>query len=296
MSFTQPIISCNQFNPTDMTITNIYNGYTPMKNAYIKYQFKPNTIPQNLIFQTSDIKLTNYGISKLGDFAKEDKHRRYIKVPLDINQSACLEFRSMLEKIDKHILSKQKDIFGEKSTLYKYVPLVRKPTELEGEELEEKKMLYFKHQKKDYDKTHPCYCKVYIDTEYDYIAKVKTKIYDSTNNKSINKINIDTITELYSKIQKNSTIKMIIMIDKLWIFDLHSKYNPATFGISIKCINIYIKEYGFIKYKNNQIKFVESDELDESDEYEIVLPDRIVKKCGQLLLQDEDSDKIYITL
>jgi hypothetical protein len=289
------IISCKKFDQTKVSITELdTNNERSISQSisYVHYQFKPNVRPENLIFQTGDIKLTDYGIPDLGDFAKEDKERQYVKVPLDTNQSACVELRSMLSELDKYALSKQNDIFGKSSKLYKYVPLVREPIKLEGEELEEKKNAYFKKTGKHFvDKDHPHYCKVKFDMDFDTKA-LETAVYDSTDiNAPPKEIDVSTITELTQHVRWQSTIKMIVMVNKLWAHKTSKKGELREFGLSLKCLVLHIRERaqtagGSVK---DQVRSGQIDFVDDSDD-ETPAPPKVKQNVASVAVAVDDED------
>ena len=294
------IISCKKFDPSKVTITELdtENERSASQSiAYVHYQYKPNTRSENLIFQTGDIKLTDYGIPDIGDYAKEDKERQYVKVPIDLSQPACVELQSMLEKLDDYVRSKQNDIFGKSAKLYKYVPLVREATKLEGIELEEKKNAYFKKTGKQYvEKSHPAYCKVKFDVDYN-TKQLETAVYDSTSeNEPPKEIDVTTITELTHHVRWQSKIKMIVMVNKFWAQKTSQKKGePREFGLGLKCLVLHVKERaqssaGSVKdqVRSGQIDFVEeSDDDDEEEVEESTQPQKVVQRT---VANDDDDD------
>jgi hypothetical protein len=296
------IISCKKFVPENVSITALDTQNERIQTqaiAYVHYQFKPNVRPENLIFQTGDIKLTEYGIPELGDFAKEDKDRQYVKIPFDMTQPACVELCSMLEKFDKYVLSCQETIFGKTSKLYKYIPLVRDPVKLSGEELEEKKILYLKKTGKAFiEKDLPRYCKIKFDIDYD-TKQLETAIYDSTSpDEPPKEIDVSTITELTHHVRWQSTIKMIVMANKLWAQKTAKSGSLREFGISLKCLVLHVKERaqtagGTVKdlIRSGQIDFVDDDIDDnDNDDENVIQTKKVVVVNKPVNNHNDDND------
>ena len=292
-------ITCKKFNPTNISITELDENNERSKAqsiAYVHYQYRETGKPEQFIFQTDDIKLTDYGIPDLGEFVKEDSERQYIKVPFDKTQKSCLELQSMLEKIDEYVLSNQENIFGETSKLYKYVPLVREPIELEGIELKQHIAKLEKAGKKYVKRDKPLYCKVKFDTDYN-TKELETRIFDATDkNSPPEELEIQTITELTHHVRYQSTIRMIISVNKLWAQKTSKKGEKREFGLSMKCVLLQLKERAQSssslkeQIRSGAIDFVDDD--DEEDD-EPVVPSKTVQSVvsQQVVKEEEDEEE-----
>jgi hypothetical protein len=251
------------------------------KIAYPRYCYKTHG-SSNLVTQTPSIQITQYGISSLNEYIPDDSKRSFIKIPLDPSQEKSMILQEKLESIDKLVGDKlKKAILGKNYNKFDYTPLVRTPMEKLDDDEDDNT------EKKEKFK----YFKAKIDTDYDS-GKVKTRVYRKLSKeeaKSQGKKrelidNIETITDLTKYVTYNSTIKMIIMANKLWATNSPDKNGRFGYGIGLKILQIEVD----VTENRNSVKANYSTDafIEESDEEEEVQLDDNNEENNE----DEDDD------
>ena len=147
-------------------------------------------------FQLPWIELNSYGIPKLSKYFPADKDRMFIQIPV---QNELLE---KFEELDKHMNSKQTDIFGHQ--LFTYLPLVK-----EG--------------------NRGKYIKVKLQTNFDS-GDIETIIVQNGET-----IFAKELVEFEKYIKNKTKIKTIFKISKVWL--MNKKY-----GVTLKLLKIAVEE------------------------------------------------------
>lgn len=237
---TNKSIICNpiEFDTNNLEISELFmDGLIP--TAFVNY--KNMGRPMSIV--TKSIQITSYGIPPLksakGGYCENDSQRQYINIPLDPDQSACIELRDALSRIDNYIGSDdfKKKFFGPKRwDRYAYKPIIRSKGAYEDDNSEEdypKKSIQFL----------PPYCKVKLVTE-------------NYNNKTIVKFNgkkmpINSITDITKYVGYKCMATFTIRIHKIWAqkcaMQGHSKILYGT-GLCMEKISVGKNQYEFVDY------------------------------------------------
>ena len=153
--------------------------------------------------QPGPIRLTSFGIPRIHeDYCPDDTRRGFIKIPIDVNQKSCSEFRDFLSRADDYFgsIEFKKKIFGSKYDRYEYQPMIRAPQEYD-------------------DDIRVCYkvenVNVKFMMKYDSngIKTGETTTIIKNNNKILP---TKTITDITKYIRFNTTINPTIIIHKIW--------------------------------------------------------------------------------
>lgn len=237
------IIDCDKVNANKLTFTELdtkNERSAGQSICYPNYEYLPN-IKKNFIVRTQPIKLVQYGIPLMNEktkkWIKSDKDREYIRIPYNPEDPNSVSFFNMLEEIDKRTLELQPTIFGTKSSQYKYIPLVKEPSEFEENEDDTQE-----HQVRNKQPTEPRmkFCKVKIDTDYNDDRRVVTAVFADGNKDPVP--DIKTISDMAEYVTWQSTVKFIIMVNKLWAEKTKLKGTKKEFGITMKCLQLEITE------------------------------------------------------
>jgi hypothetical protein len=233
------------------------------KIAYPRYLHKKHGLT-NLVIQTPAIQITQYGIPSIGEYYKDDADRAFLKMPIDPNQKESVVLQKKLESIDKLAGDKlKKAILGKNYKKFEYTPLVRTPMEKLDDDEDDNA------EKKEKFK----YFKAKIDTDYNS-GEVKTLVYRKLSEeeaKSQGKKRelikgIETITDLTKYVTYNSTVKLIMMANKLWAANSPDKHGDYGYGIGLKVLQIEVE----VTENKNSVKANYSTDafIEESDEEE----------------------------
>jgi hypothetical protein len=275
-------------NTTDFDINNWSNTEIDFEDekskdafqftCYGRYNYGKESSPvmNQLVFKTGPIKLVTYGIPQLGQYAKTDKERSYIKVPLDPTQDSCVNLFKMFEKLDEWAVKNKSKFFTGRlakfAKVYDYSSIVRKPQEVpsldDDEDDDEDKP---KKSKKSADEK-PQYAKIKISTEYSS-GDVDTVVYLREEDGPV-KQEVKTITDIANLVTWQSTVQMICVCNKLWFGKSADKTGRRQFGIGFKLRQCEVIEKvsgsaksDFTSYAfDDTIKVEEKVEVDEEDE------------------------------
>ncbi len=254
-----------------------------------------------LVFNTGDIKLTTYGITKIGEYAKTDSDRQYIKVPLDDSQESCRDLEKFGSDLDDWAENNKKEIFKESKTLekmidkYEFQKLVKEPN-VEEDKLDKNGKKVFK----------PKYIKFKIDTDYNtkninsvfFLKKV-----DENGKKTVTKLNVKTMSDLDDYIKWNTTVKIIASVAKMWFSkSADAKTKKRDFGLALKIKQCEITDSGTGKSQQsnfNQYAFgdegeeveVNNDDLEKDDKLEKESDDNNEKKDEENEEEDDEEEE-----
>lgn len=222
----------SKWSPIEIDFESEINKNKEMNSflGFSRYNFGKDSSPvyNQLVVKTDPIKLTSYGIPSIGKYVKEDKNRKYIKVPYDESQPSCVALFKMFEEIDNYAINnKEKFITGPLAKFikkYVYSPIIRTPLEVDEDDDEEEneeneETTKSKKPKKEKAK----YAKLAIKTDFKS-GDVQTVLFTREDGKPV-KHDAKTITDMAKHVTWQSTIQMICSCNKISF----SK-NPATVG------------------------------------------------------------------
>lgn len=197
----------------------------------------PRHSGQNPIFQTEEFEITQYGIPKLGEYVKEDKDRIGVKWPLDPTQPGCVLMKDKFEEMDNYMMTNQKALFASHPVLKglksacEYSPVVRQPQTVEDELADPNKP---KKEKCDAWKAK-------FDIDFT-TGKVKTSVYvRETPDSKPERVQIETISDLEKYVKYRSRVKMIVMMNKMWVDKtLKNGAKVRKFGLGFKIMSIEV--------------------------------------------------------
>jgi hypothetical protein len=197
----------------------------------------------NLVFQSPEIKISQYGIPTLGEYYKSDKDRSFIKLPLDSENKEVKQFIDKLMEIDQIAEAQKQQIIGKNYAKFDYVKIVREPPPANDDDDDTSSKN--KNGKPKVEKLR--FCKVKIDTNYD-TGHVKTMVFKKLSEEQAveRKVKreevkgIQTITDLATHIPYNSTVKLIVTANKLWATNAPDKGGRYSYGISLKLLQVEV--------------------------------------------------------
>jgi len=257
------ILKPNQVELDKVTTSEVSIG--PIQNiAFICHADRP------LSLLIGPIKITYYGISKLGKFFSKDEDRSFINIPLDPNQEHCLELKSLFKKFDNHYLSDdvKKALFGTKFNQYQYQPLVREKLsdecDIDSDDIESVPKLKL-----------PPYCKVKFPI---YESIIKTKII-----KNGQRIKCDTMTDIANIVRYKSAPEFVIRFGKIWINKTRMPgCNKIPYGIGLLMEEVRI---GRVYYPINIDKPIyHKDELRKKYADDINKIKQNITKIGKMII------------
>ena len=253
----RPMIKCADFNKQLLTFSaiDLANERSQQGIAYPRYKYPKVEKESNLVYTTKEIRLSQYGLPSLKTNMKgagkagkgkwagytDDKSRGFIKVPIDPDQENCLEVEQTLSGIDE-IAADEKSraiIFGKSAKSYKYQPIIREPQEEEVVDEDADKTATVGEKKQKFK-----FFKVKLDRDYE-TDKIITKVFikqKTDDGFELSQVAVENETELEQYLTWNSTIRMIILVNKLWA-DKAKKpgYDSKTYGITQKVIQLEIQ-------------------------------------------------------
>ena len=190
------------------------------QNKDKQYKLFPKYEDKYFTIKTPLIKITQYGIQSIHpDYYPTDESRNFFKLPLDNEEQSNKDFKNVLLKIDDYIERNKKRILKQfiKSNLTKndfcYIPFVKKP---ENEKRQNNLKLKFNidFQTKEY------LTKVFINKEQQ---------------------NVKNINDLEKICPYGSSVKLIILLNKLWISKTRDFNKKFKFGLTGKILQIKIE-------------------------------------------------------
>ena len=205
---------CENFVSQKLTFTELDMDNERCKAQGIAY---PNYGDGKFIFQTPEFKITQYGIPSLGDYYKDDKDRCFFKFPLDPSQAGCVTLEKMFSEIDKYMIKNQPTILGKYAKVFKYKPIVKEPAPdedlseiVEETETDKKKSKAGKSSVEKKEKMR--FWRAKMDLSYPD-CEILTKVYVKGESTPVN---VTTATEMNKYVPWGSSVRCIIMMNKLW--------------------------------------------------------------------------------
>lgn len=291
----KPMISCKKFNPDKLLWNEVDMKNERSKNqgiGYINYEFD-KTNKSNLIFRTDPVKITDYGIPSLKSddnpnaHIESDAERAYIKLSLDPAQQSCQELKKMLLQIDEEVVKNKEKILPKVHMKYKYVPIVREPQEIDDDKLEDLKNEAAEKGKTYTPRVREKYCKINFSTNYE-TKELDTIVFDSTSG-TPEEIDVKSMTELADNVKWQSTVRMIIMVNKVWAAKSSKNGELRDFGVSLKCLQLEIKERAATgsSTKDQFKKYALGDDDDDEDDTNSTKKANLDK--GDAIVNEEDE-------
>lgn len=237
------ICSPAELDTNNFVISELFSeGVMPM--AFINHK----NMGKLMSIITKSIQITSYGIPSLrsdkGGFCQNDGERQYIIIPLDPDQSGCVELKDALSRIDSYIGSDEvkKMLFGPKKwDKYTYKPIVRsKGIHYDDDDDDD-------DSEEDYPKKTtqdlPPYCKVKL-------------VVENNNNKTIvkcngKKVSTNTITDITQYVKYKCMAIFTIRIQKIWALKCPTNsYNKIWYGtgLCMEKISVGKNQYEFVDY------------------------------------------------
>lgn len=224
-------ILCSNFdiNKLSYTEADTYE-YTPtLLLSFPKYDNKA------FIFETPEIQITNYCLQPLGDFAKTDKDREFIKVPLDVNQEGCVELKEMISEIEAHFEENYKNCLIHSPMLNKIINTF-KPIKIIKEKMQEEDE---EDNSKSNSNANKKWCIFKFKTDHN-TGNITTKVFINNNNK-ITPLNATTVTDIEQYLKWGSTIRMIVHMNKAWFEKIKNlNTNHRQCGLTFKILQLEI--------------------------------------------------------
>ncbi len=278
------VFLCKSFEKERFSVTDIDKGndrVTGQWMAYPRYDYAGKG-ENTCVFQTPEIKLTQYGLPSIGEYYKEDSQRTFVKVPFDPSQDGCDVLKNMLSQIDEHLQDEKflKTIFGKKQwKSFTYQPMVREPQEQEeelGSDEDSEEEVASKAKKGDGEKADRFdYCKVKLDVSWGS-GELETKFFvkeagEDGKKKRPEEVKCKTVSELDNYLTWGSTIRMMVMVNKFWA--QKTKQNGTkSYGVTMKALQIVItpsESRGSLKKDFEKYAFIDEDgEYDDSEDSE----------------------------
>ncbi len=241
------MIDTNDFNITKWSNTDIDFEDEKNKNSnqftcYGRYNYGKESSPVNnqLVFKTGPVKLVTYGIPQLGQYAKTDKERQYVKIPFDKTQESCVSLFKMFEALDSWAVKNKDKFFTGKlskfAKIYDYTSIVRKPQEaiaLDDDGDEEAVAKKPQGEK-------PLYAKLRISTNWQ-TGEVDTTVFVREDGTPV-KHEVKTVTDMAEVVTWQSTIQMICSCNKIWFGKSADKSGRRQFGLSFKILQCEVTE------------------------------------------------------
>ena len=294
------MIDVADFNITKWSNTEIDFEAENNKNGnqftcYGRYNYGKESSPvQNqLVFKTGSVKLITYGIPQLGQYAKTDKDRSYVKIPYDTNQESCVSLFKMFQALDAWAIKNKDKFFTGKlskfAKLYDYTPIVRKPQEaisLDDDEGDEKKQSSNQSEK-------PMYAKLKISTDWQS-GDVNTTVFLREDGVPV-KQEVNTVTDMAALVTWQSTIQMICACNKFWFGKSADKSGRRQYGLTFKVLQCEVTDKPSGSAKSDFTTYAFDDTVkvegkDESDDEDAPVVKKVEKKEA-VSSKDEDSDE-----
>jgi hypothetical protein len=243
------MINDADFNITKWSHTEIDFEDEKNKNGnqftcYGRYNYGKESSPvQNqLVFKTGALKLVTYGIPPLGNYAKTDKDRCYVKIPYDTTQESCTTLFKMFQALDTWAVKNKDKFFTGKlskfAKLYDYTPIVRKPQEAIAIDDDEDDEGTKKQSSSSSEK--PMYAKIKISSDWQS-GDVNTTVFLREDGVPV-KQEVSTVTDMAALVTWQSTIQMICSCNKLWFGKSADKTGRRQYGIAFKILQCEVTD------------------------------------------------------
>lgn len=239
----RPIV-CKNFNVNKLKITDFKSDgeYCKFQSmGFVKYDDK------KCLIQTPWFNISQYGVSKLGDYVTTEEQRMTLKLPLD-EQEGCVELGGTFGKIDKQLEKDKKvnipqEILDDEdpadiTTQFQYKPIVRTPQKLTPAKLKALQKKWAEEGKDWSKRKEKCnFWKAKLDVDYT-TKKILTPIYvkDAENEAAPGvKHMVADADELLEYMPYGSKVRMVIELSRFYA-EKSSKGEGQSlkFGIAMK--------------------------------------------------------------
>jgi len=258
MSKNTMTIKFNKFQPSMVNFTDLEENKRSkgQKIAYVRYGDKQPFL------QTPEIQLETYGIPRAGEYYKDDSQRSFIKVPLNEDFSSDVKtFKQSLVELDKIMDSDEmrEKIFGSKKSAkgWEYQPLVRESMVQTIEDSDSDSDGDGEDAKSSTVQFRPSYFKAKLKTNYE-TGNIETVVYKKDNGDR-SKEKVKTLTDLESLVTYRSTIRMVVMPNKLWAA---KNMQGKKYGITLKITHLEVEPI----VRSSMRDYVEGDAFLDSDD------------------------------
>lgn len=239
------------------------------KISFVRYRNPPYG-DTSLVIQTPKIRLSQHGIPSLGKFYKKDEDRQFIKLPYDPSQLDTLLFRDKLLEIDTMVQSRKQELIGKHADKFVYSSLVKTPQDTtsiddDDDDDDDKKKKPQKQQKDRF-----LYTKAKFDINFD-TKQLNTTVYrtltpEEAKEKGVKREkmgDIKTMEQLADFVKFNSTVRLLVMVNKLWAATAADKTGKYGYGLGLKIIQIEVEHSeskGSVKDSFKDDAFIDDDD------------------------------------
>ena len=281
MSKNTMTIKFNKFTPSMVNFTDLEENKRSkgQKIAYVRYGDKQPFL------QTPEIQLETYGIPRAGEYYKDDSQRSFIKVPLNEEFSSDVKtFKQKLVELDQIMDSDEmrEKIFGSKKSAkgWEYQPLVRESmvqtiedsdSDSDGEDAKTSTAQF-----------RPPYFKAKLKTNYES-GNVETIVYKKENSDRT-KVKVTTLTDLESLVTYRSTIRLVVMPNKLWAA---KNMQGKKYGITLKITHLEVEPV----VRSSMRDYVEGDAFLDSDDEGANATVTTTQKTQSKVVADDSEDE-----
>jgi len=186
-----------------------------------------------VLIQTGKIKMTSGGVPPIhAQFWPTDDKRKFINVPLDPAQDACVELRKHIEKVEAYFGSNEmrKQIFGSREKQYQFSPCINIKAVADNNEADDGKKKFPKHDS----------VKMMLNTvkegETDIVNL--TKVIQLRDGKKT-QIEAKKVQVVADNTCLNSEIRLLFTYNKLWankMADRNTKMKMYGIGFKIMVV------------------------------------------------------------
>lgn len=250
------LIPLNKFNIDLVTVTPITFAKDKKTNGYLNYG--DPSLRRRLYTQCNSIKLTSFGIPKLGTkHVKTDNDREFIRIPNDPAQPNCTLFFDYLKQLDEFMVkpSTVKKLFEQNPKLLEgkvkpiYEPCVRQIISNEPDKedsVEYLKLCFLTEWDKDDNEVHRLLTDFYIIDSKD---KTKKTLHP-----------MESMTEVFEEISFLSTVRFTNYVQRVTYFN--GKYSLKFFTPRLE----YAPNTSFGKMTNEELQNSEGEDLPPAEE------------------------------
>lgn len=279
------IVPFNQINNSCISFTDLAdNDRVPsQKIGYVRYKDSSGDLQFDI--QTPKLLLDNGGIpDSNGPYYTTNKQRAFLKLPLDPNSEVELkeetaeekekrlaelaEFKDALKRLDKFIISQQKNIFGKNEKKYTYQPIVREAQVVEDDS----------DSDSDNGETTPpvkrpdyMKCKIPLEWETENVQvelyrknKKGTEEYESDGSRT--KIEVSTLDDLRKHVAYMRKGRYVMHVSKIWAMKQPANgQSTRMYGVTLKLLRAEVPQYvpSVVETTGTNAPFVDSDDEEE---------------------------------
>lgn len=286
--------------------------------AYSRYRYanlKTDRIP-NFKFATGWVEMNQYGLPPPpgeNSYTQSEEDRDHIRVPLDVDQEACVELGAMLKSMDETlatddalqtILSSLPKYAGKPKSLakackkYMLVPSYRTPKASdEDEESDDEE----EGDDKDKKKVKHDFCKMKIDRDWNtknftvslFVGEKEEDFEPKTF--SAKKVTVRNATELNEYVNFCCKVRLVVSVNKIWVSKSTGETGMYKYGLGMKIVQMQVipRQGGQDSAANDfsQMAFIGAvpDDEEEEEEDDVVEEEAIEESDGE---EEEDEEEV----